>query len=511
MRRARRRTIPPARRGAAVAGTVAARPPSARPRGAAHARVRRSLALAVTALTLAALAASARAQPADWPDPTRMSFPALDFQAQAPRKAVLSNGITVYLAEDHALPLVQGVAYVDAPSVYDPAGKVGLAAFTARLLRDGGAGGRTPDAIDEQLAYLGASVEASSSDAYASVSFSALADNVDQVLPLWQDVLTRPDFAPARIEVERQRQLEAIRRVADNPVQLAVREFSYRVAEGHPSGAYPTADTIGAIRRSDLAAFHDATYAPASTVVAITGDFDSAKMLKTLDATLGTWRHDLAPAPQLPPFDEHPAPKVYFVQKDVQQSIIIVGQPAMRAYTASYDAFSVANQILGAGGFTSRLFTDIRTRRGLAYSTGSQLTQGFDFPGIFLAYAFTRADATGQVLHLLLDEIDRLGTEGVTPAEVAQAREQIVNQAVFRDTSVAATTERTARVQLLGLPEGYFQAFLDTVQGITPAEVQAAARQVLDPHGLVIMVVGNASAFDEPLSDFGTVEQVPLQ
>ena len=115
------------------------------------------------------------------------------------------------------------------------------------------------------------------------------------------------------------------------------------------------------------------------------------------------------------------------------------------------------------------------------------------------------------MLHLLLDEIGRLGTDGVTPAEVAQAREQIVNQAVFRDTSVAATTERTARVQLLGLPDGYFQAFLNTVQGITPAEVQAAAKQVLDPSGLVIMVVGNASAFDEPLSDFGVVESIPLQ
>jgi len=424
---------------------------------------------------------------------------------------VLSNGITVYLAEDHALPLVRGVAYVEAPSVYDPPGKTGLASFTARLLRDGGAGGRTPDAIDEQLAYLGASVEASSSDVYAAVSFSALASNVGQVLPLWQDVLTRPDFAQGRIDVERQRQLEAIRRVVDNPVQLAVREFSYRVAEGHPSGAYPTAETIDAIQRSDLVAFHDAYYAPASTVVAITGDFDSAQMLATLDATLGAWQHPLAPAPQLPPFDEHPTPKVYFVQKDVQQSIILVGQPAMKAYTPSYNAFTVADQILGAGGFTSRLFTDIRTRRGLAYSTGSQLTQGFAYPGIFLAYAFTRADATGEVLHLLLDETRRIGAEGVTPAEVAQAREQIVNQAVFRDTSVAATTERTARVQLLGLPEGYFQTYLDTVQSITPAAVQAAAKQVLDPNAMVIMVVGNEAAFDEPLSDFGTVERIPLQ
>jgi predicted Zn-dependent peptidase len=500
----RRASRPPT--GARIARTLAAHTVAAHT-VAAHTRAARTLA----ALAMAAFMLTAHAQPASWPDPSAMTFPPIHFQAPTPHKAVLANGITVYLAEDHALPLVRGVAYVKAPGVYDPPGKTGLAAFTARLLRDGGAGGRAPDAIDEQLAYLGASVEASSSNDYAAVSFSALAGNVDQVLPLWQDVLTRPDFAPARIDVERQRQLEAIRRVADNPVQLAVREFSYRVAEGHPSGAYPTADTIDAIRRSDLVAFHDAYYAPASTVVAITGDFDRAQMLETLNATLGTWRHALAPAPELPAFNRHPTPKVYFVQKDMQQSILLIGQPAMKAYSPSYDAFTVANQILGAGGFSSRLFTDIRTRRGLAYSTGSQLSQGFAYPGIFLSYAFTRADATGQVLHLLLDEIGRLRSDGVTPAEVAQAREQIVNQAVFRDTSVAATTERTARVELLGLPDGYFRAYLTTVQTITPAEVQAAAQQVLDPSGLVIMVVGNAAAFDEPLSDFGTVVTIPLR
>lgn len=465
----------------------------------------------LAAVAVLALAGTATAQPPAWPNPKAMTFPPIRFQAPAPRRAVLSNGIVVYLAEDHSLPLVQGVAYVDAPGVYDPPGKVGLASFTAQLLRDGGAGGRSPDAIDEQLAYLGASVDASSSDVLASVSFSALASNVDQVLPIWQDVLTRPDFSPQRIEVERQRELDAIRRVADNPVQLAVQQFSYRVAEGHPSGAYPTADTVNAIQRSDLVAFHDDYYAPASTVVAITGDFDASRMLETLQATLGTWRHPLAPKPALPPFNERPAAKVYFVQKDVQQSIILVGQPAMKAYTASYDTFSVANQILGAGGFTSRMFTDIRTRLGLAYSTGSQVSQGFAYPGIFLAYAFTRTDATGRVLHLILDEISRLREQGVTPAEVERARQQIVNQAIFRDTSVAAVTERTARVELLGLQPGYFERFLETVQSVTPAQVQDAARQVLRPDGLVIMVVGNAPGFDEPLSDFGQVVEVPLQ
>ncbi len=477
---------------------------------AALVRPGRPAALAAALVTGALLAGVGWAQTPSWPDPSQLTYPPLDVRSSSPRREVLSNGIVVYLAEDHTLPLVQGIAYVDAPSVYDPADEVGLSGFTADMLREGGAGGRSPDEIDGELEYLGASVEASSSDVLASVSFSSLADNVGDVLPIWRDVLSAPDFDPQRIDIERQRQLEALRRVADNPVQVAVREFSYRVAEGHPSGAYPTEATINAITRDDLIAFHADYYGPASTVVAVTGDFDADAMLATLEDTLGGWHHDLATPPALPAFDPHPAPKVYFAQKDVQQSVILVGQPAMRAYTPSYDAFTVANHILGAGGFSSRMFTDIRTKRGLAYATGSQLTQGFDYPGIFLAYAFTRADATGQVLQLILDEIRGLVDDGVTQAELDQSRTTIVNQAVFRDTSVAAITQRQARVDLLGLEPGYFERFLDTVQGLTPADVQASAREVLRPDDLVIMVVGNADAFDRPLSDFGEVVDVAL-
>lgn len=457
-----------------------------------------------------ALVGVALAQPADWPDPSELEPPPLEFDTPEPRRVVLGNGLVVHLAEDRSLPLVSGVAYTLAPGLYDPADLAGLASLTATMLREGGAGGRTPAEVDLALERLAASIEAGSSDALASVSFSALSDTLDEVMPIWRDVLVAPEFDPQRLEVQRQRRIESIRRIADDPVQLAVREFQRRVAEGHPAGLVPTEATIAAIERDDLVAFHDAYYGPATTVLAVAGDFDADAMIDRLEALFGGWEHEVEPPPELPPFDATPERRIYLAPKDVQQSVIIAGLPGMRAYEPPYTAFTVANEVLGAGGFTSRLFEEIRTRRGLAYATGSQLTQGFAVPGLFLAYAFTRADATARVLDLLLGEIERLREEGVTPEEVDRAVTSLVNASVFRDTSIAGTTQRAARVELLGLEEGYFERHVERMQALSPEEVRRAAAEVLDPEHLVVLVVGDEEAFDRPLSEFGEVERIDI-
>jgi len=470
--------------------------------------MRRSRVFFLCLLTLAGIALS---QPANWPDPSQLTFDLLSFNPPEPARTVLSNGVVVYLAEDHSLPLINGVAYVNARAIFDPADKVGLAGLTASLLREGGAGDLSPDALDRVLEQLAATVETDSNDFFSSVSFSALADNVDQVLGIWRDVLINPQFDAGRLEVERQRQLESIRRIVDNPVQLAVREFYFRLAEGHPSGFYATADTVDAITRDDVISFHQRFYQPTATIVAITGDFDSNTMIDKLEATLGSWQGQPVDYPQIPAFNPNPAPKIYYAPKDIAQSIILVGHPSVTAYSDAYNDLDVANEILGAGGFSSRLFTEIRTKRGFAYSTGSFITQGFDYPGDFVEFSISRAERTGEVIELLLSEVNRLQQGGVTQAELEQSRQTILNQSLFRFTSVAAVTQRTARVELLGLQPGYYENYLSNVQSITPDRVQAAAQQFLRPDDFIIMVVGNQDLFDRPLSDFGEVVTIDLQ
>ena len=468
-------------------------------------------------LTLAAVLAgvplaTAQDVPAGWPAPEEIPADPIEFTAPEPTEATLSNGIRVFLMEDHTLPLVQGVAYVNAPALLEPDDKVGLASMTAALLREGGAGGRSPEEIDLTLETLAASVEASTAgDLLAAVAFDTLAENLSEVLPIWRDVLVSPDFDAQRLEVRRQRTLEAIRRVVDDPVQLAVQEFFARVAEGHPTGRYATEETVSAIARDDLVDFYETWYGPSVTTVAVTGDFEAGEMIARLEETLGTWEQEVAERPSLPELDPTPEPTIYLAEKDIAQSVILVGHPAVVTYTPTYNDLAVANHILGAGGFTSRLFDEIRSRQGLAYSTGSQITEGLAYPGTFFAFAITRGDATAQTLELMLQEIEDVTEEGVTEEEVARSRQTLLNQSLFRFTSPAAVNEREARVALLDLEPGYYERYLENLQDITVDEVNEAAAAELHPDEAVVLVVGNPEVFDRPLSDFGDVVEIELE
>ena len=450
--------------------------------------------------------------PESWPDPSKLQFAPVTFNTPKPERAVLSNGLVVYLLEDHSLPLVNGAAFVKTGSLYDPKNKISLAALTADLMRSGGSAGRSADELDNRLETLAASVEVSAADLYTTASFSALKENVPEVLGIFAGVLEKPEFAPPRIELAKGAALEGIRRQNDDPVGIAVREFYKRLAQGSPAGYVPTAATVNAVSRADMVAFHARYFKPNETVLAVSGDFKRSELLAALEQALGSWSRAPVKYPKLPPYNLNPAPQIYFAQKAVGQSIVIMGHPSVYAYTPEYNELDVANAVLGGGGFSSRLFTEIRTKRGLAYSTGSQINQGFHYPGTFLAFAITRTDATGQVIGLLKQQMQEMAAKPVSKAELEVQKSNILNSAVFRFTSPDAIVQRTARaVEILGLPANYYERYIRDVRAMTPAKVQAVARKDFRPQDMLMMVVGDASQFDKPLSDFGKVQEIKLE
>jgi predicted Zn-dependent peptidase/uncharacterized coiled-coil protein SlyX len=449
--------------------------------------------------------------PTDWPEAEALEFSDIVLSPPEPTRVELSNGIVLYLLEDHSLPLIDGVAYLDVGSLYEPEDKVGLADLTADVMRTGGAGGRSPDEIDEELEFLAASVEVSSSGLLTSVSFSSLVDNVEEVLEIFADVIMRPDFDEERLEVSRGQALEGVRRQNDQPMRIASREFFNRLAEGHPASFTPTEETLNAVTRRDLIDFHDRYFKPNITYMALSGDFETEVMVELLEDALGNWRAREVDLPELPPLNPNPEPNIYYVNKEVGQSIVLVGHPSVLAYTDAYNALDVANGILGGEGFSSRITTEIRTKRGLAYSTGSALTQGFEFPGYFYAFSVTRVERTGEVIERLLGEIRRLQEEGVSQEELDVQRNIILNRAVFRFSSPAAIARRAARIELLELAPDYYETYIEQVQSITPERVQEVASSELRPDEMIVLVVGDETQFDRPLSDFGEVVEIELE
>lgn len=449
--------------------------------------------------------------PAPWPDPFEMTFEPVEPATLEPERYTFDNGLIVYLLEDHTLPLIDGAAYLRVPSTFDPEEKIGLAAMTADLLRTGGTEELSPDELDEALEFLAASVEGGANNLYTSVSFSALSDNADEVLGIFADVLLEPRFDPARLEVLRGRTLESIRRQNDEPVNIAQREFFARIAEGHPVGYFPTTETVSNITRDDIQAFYERYFVPNGTIMALSGDFETEEMLATLRELFGDWESRDVELPELPPFNPSPEALVYFVPKETAQSVIFLGHPSVTAYSPTYADLTLANGILGGEGFSSRITTEVRTQRGLAYSAGSGLTQGFGYPGVFYAFSISRGDATSEVIALLLAEIERLQAGGVSETELQQQKETILNRSVFRFTDAAAVAQRTARAEFLGLPDDYYDDYIEQIQEATVEDVQEVAQSELAPDNVIIMVVGDAPLFDRPLDEFGEVVTLDLK
>ena len=464
---------------------------------------------AIWSLLLALLTLGlAQGVPADWPDPFKMQFQRLQPTAIQPTRVQLSNGLTVLLIEDRSLPFVNGRIYLRAGSIYEPDDKVGLSGIFSAVMRTGGAGERTPDQVDETLETLAASVSVSTDNLFTSVAFNTLTENLDQVLQIWADVLLRPRFAQDRVDLEKGRALEAIRRRNDQPTQIAVREFLRRINEGHPAGRISSAASIQSITRDDLLAFHQRYFKPNGAVLAVSGDFNTQEMVARLERTLQGWARGEVSLPTFAP--PSPKPSIYFVQKETNQSVIYMGNPTVTAFAPGYSELDLASRVLGDG-FNSRLFLEVRTKRGLAYATGGAQTQGFGWPGFFYGASISRVEKTAEVIELMLAQFRDLRERPVSQEELELFRNNILNAEVFRFTSKQAVAERIARTQLLGLPDDYYEQYVRQIQAATPADLQRVMQQYVRPEQFVIVVVGDQRQFDKPLSSLGNVIEVPLE
>lgn len=448
--------------------------------------------------------------PSDWEHPDEMEFTDLEIESREADKYTLNNGLTVYLMEDSSLPLIKGRALIDAGGIYVSEDKVGLAHLTARMLRAGGTNGIHPDKIDEDLEYLAASLEFGAQATLATASISTLSEHKDDILKLFNDILRKPDFLSERLELEKEKIKESIRRRDDNPVRLASQEFLKKMATDHPIGWFSTLESIDSINRDDIVAFHENYYQPQNIRLALAGDFDTETILDLLENTLGTWEPEDFEYPEIPDFNPKPEPKIYHVQQPIQQSIIFIGHPSVTFDSKEFASLNFANRVLGAGG-DNRLFRELRSRRGLAYAVGSQLTQSFEYPGFFYTYAITGSQNTGQAIELILDEIERIRKEPITEEELQNNRKAILNQAVYRYTSAAEITFRQAQIDFLNIETDYYERYIEQVQFLDKDKILASAKKELRPDDAIIMVVGDRASFDRSLEEFGTVEEIELK
>jgi predicted Zn-dependent peptidase len=244
----------------------------------------------------------------------------------------------------------------------------------------------------------------------------------------------------------------------------------------------------------------------------VTGDFTRDEMLTSLRKVFGNWQKGTVPELKIPDVSETDMsqPVVRFINKDTSQTHLRVGHLSIKESDPDYVALAIVNDILGGSSFRSRLFNDVRTKRGLAYSVGSRLHTGMHDQGVWMMRAETKKTSTQEVIERFVANMERMREEPVTDAELAEAKEAYVNSFVFSFASPSAIVSRLIELEYDGLPNDFLQQLRAQVIKLTKEDVLAAAKKHLHPDRLRIIAVGSGDALPKALSTFGDVKEIKL-
>lgn len=421
------------------------------------------------------------------------------FHPELPKRIQLKNGLVVLLEPDHELPFIDGSVMIRGGSRDVPVEKTGLIDLYGETWRTSGTASMTGDRMDDLLEAKAAKVETAGTDDLTVVFWSCLTKDEDQVFGMVMDLLKHPAFSEAKLKLARQQETTSISRRNDVAAGIAQREARKLVyGVNSPYTRQPEFATVDAITVDDLKAWHDKTVVPNNIVVAISGDFDPDALEKTLRAAF----EDMPKGTPLPvPAKQFagPTPGVYSVNReDVNQSNIwIVGLGTERS-NPDYYALTVMNEIFG-GGFGSRLFQDVRTRQGLAYSVSGGYGSSYDHPGMFYATTSTKSASTTQATQAVLDEIAMLNSKPFAETELTKAKNELLSSFVFRIDSRFKILAEARTLEFYGYPPDFLEKYRKGIEAVTIADLERVARKYIDPSKLAVLVVGNEAQYGTPL------------
>ncbi len=430
-----------------------------------------------------------------------------NFKAPVADRFELPNGMVVFLLEDHELPLVELSMTMRFGDIHEPS--AGMADAVANVMRSGGSEKYPGDTLDQILEDMAAEISVGIGVDSGSASLSCLREDFDKGLDLFVDVLRHPLFPEEKIDLYLSQARTSISKRNDSPHSITGREFRRALyGEKSPYAKITEYADLNKIDRAAMQAYHKTFFHPNMFILGIVGDFKTDEMLAKLRASFGDWPAEKVELPKVPEIATDHKRKVLFIDRPrLNQTTFTMGHVMdLRRNSKEYPALQILNDVL-SGGMSARMFTEVRTKKGLAYSVWGFANINYDRPGAFYCTALTRNEQTLESIEAVKHEVVRIRDEGITQSELEVAREHILNTFVFNFDSPGKIIGRQITYEFYHYPVDFAEQLLEAIKKVGVEDVNKTAKKLLDPDKFVLLGVGNTKGLD-PARTFHALKDV---
>jgi zinc protease len=465
--------------------------------------IRRFALIAAMATVVAPGALFAQATPKPAVGPERPFTP-------PPRvERTLPNGLQVVTVRYPTVPKVSVVLTVRSGLAEDPAKQAGLAQFVVDAVQEGTTS-RDSRKLKRDVFAMGATLSGFAGQDTSTFTMRGLADTLPQMLDILADVARNPTFPQDEIDLLKTNTKQGLQAQLASPQFVANRAYRQALFGAHPYARVgPTPESVDAIDRAAIAAYHKAHYRPNNAFVIVTGDVTPDTVTAAVQKAFGSWARGDVPPSATPAVPELQGRKIVFVQRpNSVQSSISVGNFAIRRNDPRWPVLQLANQIYGAA-FDSRLVRNIREEKGYTYSPQSQF-QAMEQAGFYRAVADVRNDVTGATVKEIYGEIDKFRTGGPEPDELTNAKTYMRGLFVIQNATQAGLTNTLNTMYSFGLPKDYPETFQKTVTNLNGEAVKTGAQMLLGSDKSVIVIVGDYAKVKDQLTGLGEITFVDI-